>query len=99
MLFAAGYDIRTTKGISTFLDLTGKYIGPEKLLCFHLNDSKGGLGSKLDRHAHIGQGCIGPEPFRFIMQHYDKIPKVIETPKENDADPMNLATLRSLKNK
>lgn len=94
--FAAGYDIRTEEGTGTFFDLIDNRIGIEKLLCFHLNDSKGALGSKLDRHAHIGQGLLGIEPFRHIMRHYTHVPKAIETPKENDADVMNLATLRSL---
>jgi deoxyribonuclease-4 len=94
--FAAGYDIRSEKGIATFLDLIGKSIGYEKLLCFHLNDSKGALSSRLDRHAHIGEGLLGLEPFRYIMNNFREVPKVLETSKENDADIKNLITLRSL---
>jgi deoxyribonuclease-4 len=67
----------------------------------HLNDSKKPLGSKIDRHAHIGQGAIGIDAFRFIMNdpRFSKIPKIIETPKENgavDYDRKNLDLLRSL---
>jgi deoxyribonuclease-4 len=97
--FAAGYDIRSKKGIETFLDLVDKKIGINKLLCFHLNDSKGGLGSKLDRHANIGEGMIGLDAFEFIMRNFKNIPKVLETNKENNADAKNLALLRSLAKK
>lgn len=94
--FAAGYDIRTKKGMEKFLNLIDKRIGFEKLLCFHLNDSKGGLGSKLDRHAHIGEGLLGLEPFEVIMKNFPHVPKVIETSKENDADKKNIKLLRKL---
>jgi deoxyribonuclease-4 len=94
--FAAGYDIRSTKGIQLFLRETEKQIGAGKLLCFHLNDSKGGLGSKLDRHAHIGEGLLGLAPFEYIMRNFPHIPKVTETSKENDADKKNMALLRKL---
>jgi deoxyribonuclease IV len=94
--FAAGYDIRTENGIATFIDLVGKRIGLDKVLCFHINDSKGALGSKLDRHAHIGEGLLGLEPFKFIMRNFQHVPKVIETPNENGADIRNISLLRSL---
>ncbi len=93
--FAAGYDIRTAKGIAGFIKMLDKQIGLKKLLCFHLNDSKGGLGSKLDRHAHIGEGQLTLEPFKYIVKNFPNIPKVLETSKENDADERNLAVLRS----
>jgi deoxyribonuclease-4 len=97
--YAAGYDIRTKKNTDQFFSLIDKRIGTEKLLCFHLNDSKGALGSKLDRHAHIGEGLIGLDAFEFIMKTFKNIPKVIETPKENDADVKNIRILRSLEKK
>ncbi|MCE3278523.1 MAG: nfo [Bacteroidetes bacterium] len=97
--FAAGYDIRDPKGIEKFFKETDNRIGLEKLLCFHLNDSKGELGSKLDRHAHIGEGFIGLTPFKYIMQNFPHIPKVLELPKENDADKKNLQILRDLSKK
>lgn len=94
--FASGYDIRSKKNIERFITLIDNEIGLNRLLCFHLNDSKAGLGSRVDRHAHIGQGLLGVEPFEFIMQHFDHLPKVIETSKENDADRKNLTLLRQL---
>lgn len=94
--FAAGYDIRTQKQTANFFKEIDKHIGLQKVLCFHLNDSKGSLGSKLDRHEHIGAGLLGPEPFKYIMNTFKDLPKVIETPKENEADIKNLSTLRSM---
>lgn len=92
--FAAGYDIRNTAALNKFFQKIDNETGSGKLLCFHLNDSRGALGSRLDRHAHIGEGLLGPEPFRYIMQQFPFIPKVLETSKENGADERNLALLR-----
>jgi len=61
-----------------------------------LNDSKGELGSNLDRHEHIGKGKLGLEPFRQIMNRFPHIPKVIETPKKDNMDVVNLEILRGL---
>jgi deoxyribonuclease-4 len=61
-----------------------------------LNDSKGELGSNLDRHEHIGKGKLGLEPFRQIMNRFKHIPKVIETPKKGNMDVVNLEILRGL---
>lgn len=97
--FAAGYDIRTKKNTEDFIRQIDRLIGLDKLLCFHLNDSKGGLGSRLDRHANIGMGLLGTEPFEYIMQNFKHVPKVIETPKEDDADIRNLGLLRQLAKK
>jgi deoxyribonuclease IV len=94
--FAAGYDIRLKKNMEEFIKLVDQRIGLNKLLCFHLNDSKGGLGSKLDRHAHIGEGLLGLEPFEFVMKNFQHVPKVIETSKENEADKRNIGLLRQL---
>ncbi|MCW3071189.1 MAG: nfo [Bacteroidetes bacterium] len=97
--FAAGYDIRDKKGIDNFFKEIDQRIGLEKLLCFHLNDSKGGLGSRLDRHAHIGEGLLGLAPFEYIMKNFPHVPKVLETSKENDADKKNIRLLRELAGK
>lgn len=94
--FAAGYDIRTESGINNTLSEFDSTCGLSRLCAFHLNDSKGDLGSRLDRHAHIGQGKIGLIPFRYIMRNFQHIPKVIETPKEDDWDFKNLQLLRKL---
>ena len=75
-------------------------IGLDRLAALHLNDSKTALGSRVDRHEHIGKGKIGLDAFRFIMRdrRFKKIPKVLETPKGKDLaeDVANLRTLRSL---
>ncbi len=99
-LFAAGYDIGTESAIrKTFREFDRK-IGLDRLVAIHLNDSKTGRGSRVDRHEHIGKGKIGLDAFRFIMrdQRLNKIPKVLETPKGKDLreDVMNLQTLRAL---
>jgi deoxyribonuclease-4 len=99
--FAAGYDTRSK---DTYNDVIKKFddtIGIEKLKLFHLNDSKKGLGSKVDRHEHIGWGEMGLMPFRLIMNddRFLDTPKIIETPKENDYlkyDRINLDTLLGL---
>ena len=99
-LFAAGYDIGTESGIrKTFREFDRK-IELDRLVAIHLNDSKTGRGSRVDRHEHIGKGKIGLDAFRFIMRdrRLNKIPKVLETPKGKDLreDVMNLQTLRAL---
>lgn len=98
--FAAGYEINTPAGYKkTFADFD-KIIGLERLKFFHLNDSKKGLDSKVDRHEHIGKGEIGLEGFRLLMNdpRFAKHPMVLETPKEKNlkADIENLKLLRSL---
>ena len=94
--FASGYDIRTKYGIHAFIDEVDSLIGLKHLLCFHLNDSQGTLGSKRDRHEHIGKGEIGLAPFHFIVNNFPQIPKVLETSKEADSDRINLTLLRKL---
>jgi len=97
-LFAAGYDISTEDGYSKTISEFDRIIGLKQLVAIHLNDCKKGLGSRVDRHENIGKGTIGEKPFGFIMRdkRFDKIPKLLETPKENDMDRVNLAILRRL---
>jgi len=85
-LFEAGYDIRTTDGFWNTWKQFAALLGGDRLAAWHLNDSKTGLGSRVDRHEHIGRGKIGLMPFREIMQakEFRKIPKVLETPKGED---------------
>lgn len=94
--FVAGYDLRTPAGLDATLD--GMDLARLKLV--HVNDTKGGLGSHLDRHEHIGQGSIGLEGFRAVLNHpaLAGLPMVLETHKEKDLkeDLENLATLRTL---
>ena len=98
--FAAGYDIRTPKGWDAAIREVGSLIGLKQILAFHLNDSKTDLGSRVDRHEHIGKGKIGKEAFRHIVNdgRFKKHPGCLETPKSEDLheDVENLATLRSL---
>jgi deoxyribonuclease IV len=94
--FAAGYDIRTEAGFEDVMDQFDQEAGLQNLKVFHLNDSKGDLRSHLDRHEHIGRGKLGSIPFQQIMRKFQHIPKVLETPKENDMDRINLRFLRDL---
>jgi deoxyribonuclease-4 len=98
--FAAGYDISTKNGYKkTFSDFDA-IIGLARLKFFHVNDSKKELGSRVDRHAHIGKGEIGLAGFRLLMNdpRFTKHPMVLETPKGKDLkeDMENLKLLRSL---
>ena len=98
--FAAGYDIRTPKGWDAAIKEVSMLIGSKQVLAFHLNDSKTDLKSRIDRHAHIGEGKIGKEAFRHIVNdsRFAQVPGCLETPKSKDLheDVQNLKTLRSL---
>lgn len=99
-IFAAGYDLRTPEACEkTFKDFD-QTVGLAKLKAIHLNDSQGELGSRRDRHEHIGMGRIGLEGFRWIVNNPDLscLPLVLETPKGSDLkeDRDNLGILRSL---
>ncbi|MBU1611350.1 MAG: deoxyribonuclease IV, partial [Proteobacteria bacterium] len=99
-VFAAGYDLRTAPGVATMLDAFEAILGLDRLQFLHLNDSKHPLGSKKDRHEHIGQGEIGIEGFRALVNdpRIASLPMTLETPKEDDLedDRVNLALVRSL---
>ena len=98
--FAAGYDFTTAEGYHQVFADFDRILGLENLLAFHFNDSKKGLGSRVDRHEHIGQGVLGLSGFRFLMndERFVSIAKILETPKgDNDEmDAINLKTLRDL---
>lgn len=101
-IFAAGYDIRTPAGCRHTLQAFERELGLENLFWIHLNDSKVPLSSRVDRHEHIGDGCIGRSAFAFFINdlRLAGIPKILETPKRKgraDGDRINLALLRSLK--
>jgi len=98
-LLAAGFDIATPAGLRSTLRQAGDLLGLEHVHLFHANDSKTPLGSRVDRHARIGKGYIGCEPFRRLLAHPKLRRKVFisETPVERDGDDRrNMATLRSL---
>jgi len=101
-LFAAGYEISNESGVRKTFHEFDRVIpqARDRLVAIHVNDSKTGRGSRVDRHEHIGKGRIGLGAFRFIMQspRFSKIPKVLETPKGKDLaeDVTNLKTLQRL---
>lgn len=101
-LFAAGYDFRGRK-YQAFMKQVEATVGVKRLKVWHLNDSKKDLGSRVDRHEHIGRGTIGLEGFKPIVRDpaFRKVPKILETPKAKDDkgrdwDTVNLEALKSL---
>ena len=99
-VFAAGYDLRTEEGYKRTFGEFDKIIGLDKLVFFHINDSKKEFGSRVDRHEHIGKGFMGEKPFELLVndKRFFDTPMVLETPKEADLkeDMENLAVLRRL---
>ncbi len=108
-LIAAGYDICSDAGYQETFRQFGKIVGMSRLKVFHFNDSKKPCGSRVDRHEHIGKGCLGLAPFRRILNdpRFATLPMLLETPKvdtpqsrrRSDVDPldkMNLDCLRGL---
>jgi deoxyribonuclease-4 len=101
-LFAAGYDLRG-RMYGKFRKELDRVIGLKRVKVIHLNDSKKGLGSRVDRHEHIGRGMIGVGGFKPIVRDeaFASVPKILETEKGTDEqgrdwDAVNLETLRSL---
>ncbi len=100
-LFAAGYDLRTQAAYTKTLEQFDQIVGLKHLQAIHLNDSKRELGSRVDRHEHIGKGKIGLTAFRCLMNdpRLTRVPMVLETPKDEKTlaeDVMNLKILRGL---
>jgi deoxyribonuclease-4 len=97
-IFAAGYELRSRSGYAATLEALESAIGLDKVFCVHANDSKGELGSRVDRHEHIGRGRIGRDGFRNLVndRRFEGIPMIIELPPEGDMPRVNLRTLRSL---
>jgi deoxyribonuclease-4 len=107
-LIASGYDIVSPEGYDSTFKQFGRLVGFDRLKAFHMNDSKRPLGSRVDRHEHIGQGCLGLEPFRRIVndRRFRNLPMLLETPKAegkatgpivvDPLDEQNLETLRRL---
>lgn len=98
--FAAGYDLRKRQVWDTTMQEVANLVGLDQILAFHLNDSKTELGSRVDRHAGIGEGCLGREAFGWVVNdpRFVELPGCLETPKSEDLheDMHNLAILRSL---
>jgi deoxyribonuclease-4 len=108
-LLASGYDLATPEGYASTFKQFGRLVGFDRLKVFHLNDSKKPLGSRVDRHTHIGEGFVGLEAFRRIVNdpRFRRLPMLLETPKTEtraasvitQVDPLderNLNTLRGL---
>ncbi|OGQ36354.1 MAG: deoxyribonuclease IV [Deltaproteobacteria bacterium RIFCSPHIGHO2_12_FULL_43_9] len=100
-LYAAGYDISTKDGYEKTFSEFNKIVGIKQIKMFHLNDSKRELASRVDRHEHIGEGKIGRDGFKFLVndQRFKNHAMIIETPKEDDFmkfDSKNLNFLKSL---
>ncbi len=97
---AAGYEFRQPDSYQAMLAEFDHVIGLSRLKVIHLNDSQKDLGSRVDRHTHIGQGCIGLEPFGYFLNdsRFKKVPFLLETPKDDDPgdDIRNLEKLREL---
>lgn len=101
-IFAAGYGLQTREEYASTMSEFGRIVGMDRVRAFHLNDSKKDRGSRVDRHEHIGEGKLGLEPFRHILNdaRFAGMPIYLETPKGlrdgRNLDEMNLSTLRSL---
>jgi deoxyribonuclease-4 len=101
-VFAAGYALATARDYENTMRSFDRLIGLSRLKVLHLNDSKKPLGSRVDRHEHIGKGHLGLEAFRLLVNdsRFQKVPMIMETPKEGpndeDMDVVNLDTLRAL---
>jgi deoxyribonuclease-4 len=106
-LLAAGYDLCSAEGYrQTFLEFD-RIVGLDRIAVFHLNDSKKPCGSRVDRHEHIGKGCLGLEPFRMLLNdsRFEGLPMLLETPKletpeskrQSDCDPWDARNLRTLR--
>ncbi len=106
-LLAAGYDICSDAGYeATFRELD-RVVGLDRVRAFHLNDSKKPCGSRVDRHEHIGKGCLGLPAFARVLNdaRFAALPMLLETPKldtaesrrRSDADPWDMRNLRALR--
>ena len=97
--FEAGYDLSNKEGMEKTLEQFDKMVGLKRLHLIHLNDSKTPLGSRKDRHWHIGEGCIGLEGFRHLINHplLKHLPGIMETPRKDTVEDLrNMKVIRRL---
>jgi len=97
--FEAGYDLSNKDGIEKTLEAFNQTIGLKRIHLLHLNDSKTPLGSRKDRHWHIGEGYIGVEGFRYLVNHplLEHLPGIMETPRKDTVEDLkNMKVIRSL---
>lgn len=94
-VFAAGYDIRTPEGYEATFTEFSRTVGIERLKVIHCNDSKMPLGSKRDRHEHLGEGEIGPAAFQLLVKdsRFESVPIIVETPDAETEHQRNVASL------
>ncbi|MFH1625276.1 MAG: deoxyribonuclease IV [Pseudomonadota bacterium] len=98
--FGSGYDLRDAQSVDSLIEKIDTLLGLDRLWLIHLNDSKGHLGSRIDRHEHIGRGKIGLKGFKILINHPSlrEIPMILETPKKSDKDDItNLSIVKSLR--
>lgn len=97
-LFAAGYDLRDRESYEATFSELERWVGLDRVKAIHANDSKKGLGSRVDRHAHIGEGEIGIEAFRLLVNdpRWIEVPILLETPDAETMHKVNLECLKSL---
>jgi deoxyribonuclease-4 len=96
--FASGYDVASAEGVSYIVREIDRFIGKAQIKLLHLNDSKGALGSRIDRHEHIGKGKIGVRGIEYLVNFPDfrSLPLILETPRKDDEDDRkNLGVVRS----
>ena len=98
-VFAAGYDLRDEQDYEAFWDEFERMVGLDRLKALHLNDSKKPLASRVDRHAHIGQGEIGETAFRLLVNdpRLEGLPMLLETPEMESMHRVNLDLLKSFR--
>jgi deoxyribonuclease-4 len=106
-LLTAGYDVCSDEGYAETFREFDRVVGLDRIKVFHLNDSKKPCGSRVDRHEHIGKGCLGLEPFRRLLNdaRFHALPMLLETPKletlaskrRSDVDPWDARNLRTLR--
>jgi len=98
-LFAAGYELRSVESYTHLMKRIDKSIGPNRVACWHFNDSKREKGSRVDRHEHLGNGKIGLTFFGMVLNDsvWKDTPCILETPKKGPGDKANLAILRKLR--
>jgi deoxyribonuclease-4 len=102
-LFAAGYDLRKKPAYESMMEELVRHVGLDRVKCIHTNDSKGALGSRIDRHEHITKGKIGKAGFANLLNdvRLAAVPRILETPKGTDGrgvdlDRVNMARLRRI---
>jgi deoxyribonuclease-4 len=106
-LLTAGYDLGSQAGYDDTFREFDRIVGLDRIKVFHLNDSRKPCGSRIDRHEHIGKGCLGLEPFRRLLNdpRFAALPMLLETPKletpaskrRSDVDPWDARNLRALR--